>query len=181
LIVSNNQGSAQSQLALSVEAPPAPSSSLTFTAQSGSVASPFVLGTNGATVYFYQPSQTIGISGNGIAVYNFTITNAGNYEVQALVNAPDTSANSFYVNIDAPPQDPGMTWDVLPTSGFEQRLISWRGNGTDTANQFVPWIFPLTNGPHQILFYGREANAQLAGFSILPAPPTPPPLSIQIQ
>jgi len=60
-------------------------------------------------------------------------------------------------------------------------LVSWRGAGTDSANQFVPWIFPLANGVHQMLFYGREANIQLAGFNILPAPPTPPPPNIQIQ
>jgi len=173
--VSNTQGSAQSQLTLNVVSPPVPSSSLTFAAQSGSISSPFVLGTNGTTIYVYQPIQTVGINGNGIATYNFTITNAGNYEVQALVNAPNDAANSMYVNVDGVPQDPGMTWDVLTTSGFEERLVSWRGNGTDTANQFVPWIFPLTNGVHQILFYGREANIELAGFSILPAPPTPAP------
>jgi hypothetical protein len=175
LSVSNTQGSAQSQLTLNVVSTPMASSGLTFAAQSGSITNPFVFGTNGTTVYFYQPIQTIGINGNGVAVYNFIITNAGNYEVQALVNAPNTGANSLYVNIDAVPQDPNMSWDILTTSGFEERLISWRGGGTDTANQFVPWIFPLAIGAHQILFYGREANTQLAGFSILPAPPTPPP------
>jgi hypothetical protein len=179
--VSNTQGSAQSQLTLNVVPPPVASSSLTFAAQSGSISSPFVLGTNGTTIYVYQPIQTVGINSNGIATYNFMITNAGNYEVQALVNAPNDAANSLYVNVDGVPQDPDMAWDVLITSGFEERLVSWRGNGTDTANQFVPWIFPLTNGVHQILFYGREANTQLAGFSILQAPPTPPPPSIQVQ
>jgi hypothetical protein len=179
--VSNAQGSAQSQLTLNVVSPPVASSSLTFAAQNGSISSPFVLETNGTMVYFYQPAATIGINGNGIATYNFTITNAGNYEVQALVNAPNDAANSMYVSVDGVPQDPGMIWDILITSGFEQRLVSWRGAGTDSANQFVPWIFPLTNGVHQMLFYGREANIQLASFNILPAPPTPPPPNIQIQ
>ena len=181
LSISNSQGSAHSQFTLNVESPPIASANLTFAAQNGSITAPFVFGTNGTTIYFYQPVQTVGINGNGIAIYNFTITNAGNYEVQALVNAPNDGANSLYVNIDAVPQDPGMTWDIVMTSGFEGRLVSWRGTGTDTANQFVPWIFPLTNGLHQILFYGREANTQVAGFSILPAPPTPPPPSIIIQ
>jgi hypothetical protein len=157
---------------------PAALSGLTFAAEDGSITSPFVLGTNGAITFVYQPVQTVGINSNGVAVYNFTITNAGNYEIQALVNAPNAGANSMYVNVDGVPQDPGMIWDVLTTSGFEQRLISWRGNGTDTANQLVPWIFPLSNGVHQILFYGREPNTQLAGFSILQAPPTPAPPTV---
>jgi hypothetical protein len=153
--------------------------SLTFAAQSGLITAPFVLGTNGTTIYVYQPILTVGINSNGIAIYSFTITNAGNYEVQALVNAPNDAANSLYVNVDGVPQDPGMTWDVLITSGFEERLISWRGNGTDTSNQYVPWLLSLTKGLHQLEFYGREANTELAGFSILPAPPTPaPPLII---
>jgi hypothetical protein len=178
LSVSNNQGAAQSQFTLNVEAAPLPSASLVFAAQSGLITNPFVLGTNGTSIYVYQPIQTVGISGNGVAVYNFMVTNAGNYEVQALVNAPNSGANSLYVNIDAMPQDPNMTWDILTTSGFEERLVSWRGSGSDTANQFVPWIFNLTVGSHQIIFCGREANTQLSGFSILQAPPTPPPPTI---
>jgi hypothetical protein len=175
LSVSNSQGSAQSQFALNVLAPPVASSSLTFAAQSGLVTAPFIIGTNGTTIYFYQLSETDGINSNGVAIYNFTITNAGNYEVQALVNAPNTGANSLYINIDSVPQDPTMVWDVALTSGFEERLVSWRGNGSTTANQFVPWIFNLATGSHQLIFYGREANTQLSDFAILPAPPTPPP------
>jgi hypothetical protein len=179
LSVSNGQGSAQSQLTLNVVQPPVATSSLTFTAQSGSIAPPFVLGTNGTTIYVYQSAQTVGINGNGIATYSFIITNAGNYEVQALVNASTDGANSLYVNIDTIPQDPAMIWDVALTSGFENRLVSWRGTtGTDTANEYVPWIFYLTTGPHQIIFYGREPNTLLGGFSILQAPPTPPPPTV---
>ena len=178
LSVSNSQGSAQSQLTLNIVSPPVASGGLSFAAQSGSISAPFVFGTNGTIIYIYQPVQILGISSNGIATYNFTITNAGNYEVQAVVNAPSGAENSLYVNIDTMPQDPNMIWDVTLTSGFEERLVSWRGNGTDTANQFVPWIFNLSAGSHQIIFYGREANTQLASFSILPAPPTPPPLNV---
>jgi len=181
LSVSNSQGSAQSQFTLNVESPPMATSDLTFAAQNGSVTAPFVFGTNGMTIYFYQPIETDGINSNGIATYSFTITNAGNYEVEALVNAPNSGENSLYVNIDAIPVDPTMIWDVALTTGFEDRLISWRGNGTDTTDQFVPWIFPLTNGVHQILFYGREADTQVAWFSILPAPPTPAPPTILVQ
>ncbi len=101
----------------------------------------------------------------GAAVYNFTITNAGNYEIQALVNAPNVNANSFYVNIDSQPQDPTMIWDIMPlTSGFEQRIVSWRGNGSENNDQFVPKTFNLGVGPHQIIFVGQRTGYSLGKF-----------------
>jgi hypothetical protein len=148
---------------------PAPTeASLSFSAASGIVTSPFVV----ANGYIYQPVLT-GATNGGQAVYNFVITNAGSYVIQALVNAPDTGANSFYVNIDAQPQDPTMIWDIPVTTGFEQHAVSWRGNGTDTNNQFVPKVFSLSVGTHQLVVEGREANAQLEqiSFKTLPEPP----------
>jgi hypothetical protein len=169
LLVSDGALTSQSQFTLSVEATPPPAQGLTFQASAGVISAPFTLA-NGS---ISQSVQTTVPTNGGRAAFNFTITNAGYYVIQALVNAPDTSANSFYVNIDAEPQDPVMIWDIVMTSGFEQRLVSWRGNGTDTANQFVPKVFNLAQGAHQVIFRGREANAQLQSFSILqlPAPP----------
>jgi regulation of enolase protein 1 (concanavalin A-like superfamily) len=129
------------------------------------VQAPFVL-TSG---HIYQSSQT-GLNDGGRAVFNFAITKPGNYVVQAAVNAPDAGANSFFSNIDGEPQDPGMIWDIPVTSGFEQRLVSWRGNGTDTANQFVPKVFALSAGLHQLVVRGREANAVLGDLVVLPYP-----------
>jgi len=177
LTVSNGQQSAQSQFTLNVLASSAAASGLTFAAASGIITPPFVVGSSvvgGVTnSYISQPVQTTVVSNAGSATFNFTITNAGKYGIQALVNAPNTGANSFYVNIDAQPQDPAMIWDVPITLGFEQRLVSWRGAGTDSTNQFIPMYFNLTAGPHQIIFCGREPNAQLSSFSILQAPQPP--------
>ena len=103
--------------------------------------------------YISQSVTSTTISATGEALYNFVITNAGNYVIQALVNAPNDSANSFYVNIDAQPVDPTMAWDIFPfTSGFQNDIVSWRGTGSDTNNQFNPKIFALTAGAHQIIF-----------------------------
>jgi hypothetical protein len=118
------------------------------------------------------------VTNGGQAVYTFTLTNQGSYIIETLVNAPDTSANSFFVNIDAQPGDPTMTWDISPTTGFEQRTVSWRGNGTDGADQFVPQIFSLAAGTHQLIIVGREANAQLQQLSIVAMPPPPANLRI---
>jgi hypothetical protein len=172
LRVSNGGATAESSHTVGVVAPPLPAGTLAFQAASGIITAPFAV-TGG---YISQSVET-DITG-GKAVYTFTITNAGNYVIQAMVNAPNDGANSFYVNIDAQPQDPGMIWDISMTVGFEQRLASWRGNGTDVSDQFVPQIFNLTTGTHQLIIVGREANVKLQSLSILPRPPTPQNLHI---
>ena len=172
LRVSNGYATSESQLTVSVEAPPPATGGLTFEAESGTVTAPFVI-TNGC---IYQPAQTTTVTNGGRAAYSFTVTNAGNYVIQALVNAPNDGANSFYVNIDAEPQDPAMIWDIPLTSGFEQRIVSWRGSGTADADQFVPKVFNLTQGAHQLIIRGREANVQLDLIALLKLPLPPPKL-----
>ena len=167
LRVSDGQATAQSQLTVGVVAPPAAGSSIE--AESGTISAPFVVA-NGSI----SQSSTTGVTDGGRATYNFTITNAGDYVIQAYVSAPSLTENSFYVNIDSDPQDPYMAWDILPpTAGFENRIVSWRGNGTADANEIVPKIFTLTQGSHQLIIIGREANTQLDRFTIvkLPQPP----------
>jgi hypothetical protein len=141
----------------------------TINAESGLVAGPFVV-TNG---HIYQPVPT-DLTNGGLAVYTFTITNSGSYAVQALVNAPNSGANSFYVNIDAEPEGPCMIWDIPLTSGFEPRVISWRGNGTTGRNQCDRKVFSLTQGTHHLVLRGREPNAQWKEFTLvrLSAPPS---------
>ena len=135
------------------------------------------------TSYFYQPLPSIGSTSGGSATYNVTITNAGNYEIQALVYAPNLSANSFLMNIDGQPQNPTMIWDIIPvTSGFERRIVSWRGNGSAGNDQFVPKLFSLGAGSHQIIFEGLEPGTAMASFALLqivttiqsPSPPVAP-------
>lgn len=177
LTVSNGQASASSQLALSVVSPPAVIPGLTFSATAGAITSPFAVSSsviNGVTYNYIAQPVTTSVTSGGSASYNFTITEAGEYAIQALVNAPNDGANSLFVNIDGEPQDPAMIWDITPTSGFEQQNISWRGTGTDIANQFVPKFFNLSAGLHQITFRGREANTQLSSFSLLKRLSQPP-------
>jgi hypothetical protein len=173
LKVSNGSTTAESDFTMDVEAPPPPAGTLTFQAINGTVTAPFA--TSGG--YISQSVET-GVTNGGQAVYGFTVTNGGSYVIQALVNAPNIAANSFYVNIDALPQDPTMIWDVSVTSGFEQRIVSWRGSGTADANQFVPKTFNLAAGAHQLVVIGREANVQLQALSILQLPPPPQNLHV---
>ena len=141
----------------------------TIPAGSGSIASPFVLSAGNIS----QSVQTMDPAIGGRATYDFVVTNAGSYVIQAIVNAPSDAANSFYINIDAEPQDPTMIWDLLITSGFQPQFVSWRGNGTDGNDQFSPKAFDLGVGQHTLVLTGREANTQLQSISFVrrPAPP----------
>jgi hypothetical protein len=88
--------------------------------------------------------------------------------VQALVNAPGEDANSFYVNVDAQPEDPLMIWDFEVTNGFEERTVSWRGNGTPESDEIAPKRFNLAAGAHKLILVGREP-AQLKSITVRPA------------
>ena len=128
-------------------------SGLTFSASAGTIVPPFATGSmsavafGGMTVsnYLSQASQT-GLSGSGEAIYGFTITNAGNYVINALVNAPSDAANSFYINIDGQPTReandlgcPGNEW-IYESTGF------LAGKWSEHNNQFVPIVFTNLTG-----------------------------------
>lgn len=148
-----------------VAIPDAQATGITFPASAGVISAPFVV-TNG---YLYQPGPQTEVNGGGKAIYSFTITNAGNYVIHAVVNAPAMESNSFYLNVDAPPEDPTMIWDIEVTTGFVDRVVSWRGDGSDTEDQFVPKRFHLATGMHKLIIYGREPDTQLKTLSIRPA------------
>ena len=162
LSASDGTLTSRSQLTVGIESTPVAQAGLSFAATSGIITAP-LFSTNG---YIMQSVQT-GVTNGGVATYTFSITNAGSYVIQALVNAPSDSANSFYVNIDAMPTDPCDTWQIPLTSGFQNLVVSWQGTGTYDAPQFVPEVFTLTSGTHQLYIVGREANTQLQSISIL--------------
>src|SRR5262249_22500872 len=61
-------------------------------------------------------------------------------------------------------------WDINPTTvGFESRFVSWRGSGNTTSNQFVPKVFNLTQGPHQLIVRGREPGTLLQSITVISA------------
>jgi len=129
---------------------------LILAAGSGTINAPFVV-SNGVV---YQTTLTSAANG-GRAAYNFTLSQGGPYIVSAMVNAPNNSANSFFVNIDAEPTDPQNLWDIPMTSGFMSRTVSWKPNG-------AAQIFNLTPGSHQLIVRGREPNTQLSTITITP-------------
>ena len=117
-----------------------------------------------------QP-ETTGLSDGGKAVFDFTVPKDGNYEIYAVVSAPDDDNNSFFVNVDVEPkEDPLMIWDIELTDGsaFVERVVNWRGEGSAGSDEFDPKTFKLTAGAHKLIFIGREP-AKLKSVSIYPA------------
>lgn len=143
---------------------------LTFEAVAGVITAPFAI--NGATIS--QAADTA-LAAGGRAVYTFNIVTPGDYTMAANVVAPDSGQNSFFVNIDAEPADPYMVWHITPTSGVQSRTVSWQGDGTVDNSEFVPKVFTLTTGTHQLIIRGREANTQLGTITLTPVAPLAPP------
>ena len=146
-------------------------SELTFDSTSGTITSPFVANGSG---YISQPDET-GLTGSGRAVYVVNIPSAGDYTISANVNAPHEGANSLFINIDAEPTDPAMIWDIPLTTGFQDRTVSWRGNGTFSSAQYTTKVFSLSAGTHQLIVRGREMGTQLRRITLAPATSSPPP------
>jgi hypothetical protein len=141
-----------------------------FPASAAVLTAPLVL-TND---YFYLTGDQAEVTNGGKAVINFNITNAGDYVIETLVNADDESTNSFFVNVDAEPVDPDMIWDIEVTTGFEKRLINWRGNGDSSTDEFTPKRFKLDPGAHTLVIIGREPGTLLKSLTLRPAPPQKP-------
>jgi hypothetical protein len=140
------------------------STNLTFASTSGTISAPFYITNNNAIV---QPAYTT-LAASGQAVYNINITTAGLYVVTAQVIAPGESYNSFFLNFDVQPTDPTMIWDVPVSPAMTNQTVSWRGNGTTTSNQYVPAVFYLSEGTHQLIVRGREGLTQLGTITIAP-------------
>ena len=146
-----------------------PPSGLTFAADSGIISAPF-FATNGTILQ----SLKTDVADGGRAAYSFNIVNAGDYLVSAIVGALGGGQSSLYVNIDAEPADPLMIWDIPASSALTSQTVSWRGNGNGdpAAAQYLPKVFTLSAGDHQLIIRGRQANTILGAISIQATPPT---------
>lgn len=137
---------------------PASTATISIEAESGNIITPFVI--NGThIVHTTNPTNP---NQNGQATYTFNVVNPGTYKMIMTVDAPNTAADSLFVNIDAQPTDPQMTWDIIPlTQGFADRTVSWRGSGTFDNNEFNPKLFALNSGNHSLIIVGRESGVKI--------------------
>lgn len=131
-----------------------------FPVSAGLISAPFVLNDGCLS----QTNQN-DIATDGKAVYLFNVTEAGDYIIKGMVNAPSEEENSLFVNVDAQPEDPLAIWGIEVTTGFQERIVNWRGE-----DEAVPKKFKLATGTHKLIIIGREPNTQLKSLSIVAAP-----------
>jgi hypothetical protein len=143
----------------------APLPGLSWEAEQGEITTPFVVA-NGVVS---QDTLTTNPIDGGQALYRFTIQDAGDYIVKATVNAADSGSNSFFVGMDSDP-DTSMTWDIVLTNGFEERIVSWREGDAPDGNASIPKVFSLTQGAHNLIFRGREINTLLDKVEVTKVP-----------
>jgi hypothetical protein len=125
-------------------------------AEQGYVSS-FTVGNSGSYTYLYQSAE-IALDTGDKASYIFEVPESGEYLVKAIANSPTTGSNSFFVNIDAEPQSPEMVWDMVNiTCGFQERIVSWRGNGTYNKNEFDPKVFSFSTGTHELILMRKRS------------------------
>jgi hypothetical protein len=127
---------------------------LSWEAEAGLVIAPFAA--SGGTVA--QAAETLDPASGGMAAYRFVVTDADDYTVSMLVDAPAVDANSLFVGIDAMPASPEAIWDIALTVGPEERVVSWRGSGTPDAPESDAKVFTLAAGEHRVYIAGREAG-----------------------
>jgi hypothetical protein len=129
----------------------------------------------------------------GKAEISFTVTDSAQYKFEARVQAPNTSRNSWYFEIQTLGgtviNDTGGvgwgTWHIDVTSGYQTRyLVDGEIANTDGNAR----IWNLAAGNYKMVFYGRENNCRLDYINIRKGPsghtptftptiaPTPVPL-----
>jgi hypothetical protein len=115
----------------------------------------------------YQQIETDQPGLGGRASFRFNVPSPGQYGIAITVDAPNTTSNSFFVNIDDEPTVNEMIWDIEVTQGFEERFVSWRGSGTDLENEYFPKVFELDMGTHELIIVGREQSVRIKAVSIM--------------
>jgi hypothetical protein len=106
--------------------------------------------------YITAPS---GDPGDGRAIYQIYIQEAGEYVVWCRVMAPSADNNSFFFIMDGGEK---ITWDIdyRQTNWYWDR-VSNRGNGTESKPQIDPVKFNLNAGLHTFIVEEREFNTRI--------------------
>ena len=133
-----------------------------FNSTQGEIVSPFVVNTDNSVS---QSVETDDPTQGGKATYTFTIADAGDYTMFAIVSCPDSGSNSFFVDTDGDPVST-MVWQIPVTSGFESRMLTWSGLTT-------PRFWALSAGVHQLVIRGREADTKIKSITLVKQPAAP--------
>jgi len=114
---------------------------------------------NGFTItgnYITQSSEYSEVP-NVYALYGFEVATNGTYYIKANVQATSSGSDSLFVNVDSIPTTPFFIWDVIPvTTGFQDRYIGARGEGTFDNPSYPTNFFNLSAGEHKLFIYVQE-------------------------
>lgn len=93
----------------------------------------------------------------GAARYRVRVPKAGRYYLFAHAEGKDSTADSFFVEIDKKPDraDPSAIWDVVKSKSFWQPVTGRRSAERPARN------WQLSAGEHVLYVFGRERNAAL--------------------
>lgn len=129
---------------------------LTLMAESGSLRTPMVKGTDNGITYIWAPegngTKTLTSADAGLAYVNFKLTQSDFYKVWMLVNAPDAASDSAWLKVAG-----GDTkeWHIKLTKGFEWREVT-------TGTQFLDTPFYIAGG----INFGVEIRQRDDGLKI---------------
>lgn len=90
----------------------------------------------------------------GQVTQNINVATAGTYRVWSRIKAPDTTANSYYFEVDS-----GCAYNVGNAATIPANTWTWV-NYQDGATASVIDV-TLTAGAHVLTYTGKEANVQL--------------------
>jgi len=100
-----------------------------------------------------------GDPGDGRAVYQIYIKDAGDYVVWGRVFAPSNDNNSFFFIMDGGEK---LTWDLdARQRDWHWDRVSSRGAGTEAKPEFDPVVLKLTAGLHTFTIEEREYRSQI--------------------
>ena len=100
----------------------------------------------------------------GMASYQITVTDPGQYVIWAQVFAPDSNHDSFFVSVDGGAEDIYDTAEQSWISEWQWTAVNGRA-GAGPASVPVR-LFSLSAGQHTITFRAREAGAILGDLII---------------
>lgn len=134
-------------------------------ARNGTLISPMTVSAN---VISATGDASSAIPADGYALYGFATSSNGYYYIFSNCRGETSGADSFYVQIDGVPVAQTNTWDILPaTTGFQDRVVSWRGSGTFTSPQYTTNLWYLTSGDHYLAIFRREPAAAISNLTLL--------------
>ena len=112
--------------------------------------------------FLWRPEGATSGSGN-VALYNFTIPEAGTYKIIARTFATDDKSDSFYVKFDDSKRY--YTWHTAIWSEWNWEVLTGQGHRSDHAgaDSYInrPIRFPLSVGEHQFQLRTREDGTRL--------------------